>query len=120
MTTSLADYCRDRRSTDTALTGGTWQRQGLVMVWVPDVPQPRQVDLSTLIACPTCHARIDQSCRTRSGHTTAEHANRLVRRKCACGSELAGQRRYCDDCRDERNRLHKQAWRQRTRQETPA
>lgn len=100
-----------------ALTDGTWRTRGLVRVWVPSTPPRRKVDLSSLIACPTCHARIDQSCRTRSGHTTVEHANRLVRRKCPCGSELEGQRRYCDDCRDEANRMNKKAWRQRRRQD---
>ena len=98
------------------LEDGAWTKRGHIVVWVPDAPPPRKVDLSTLIACPTCHARVDQTCRTRSGHTTTAHANRLVRRKCGCGGELEGKRRYCDDCRDERNRVNKRAYYRRQNQ----
>ena len=99
------------------LEDGAWIKRDHIMRWTPTAPPRPKVDLSTLIACPTCHARIDQSCRTRSGHTTGEHANRIVRRKCPCGARLEGQRRYCDDCRDEANRVNKRAWRQRRRQD---
>jgi hypothetical protein len=95
------------------LEDGAWIKRGHIVVWVPAAPPPRKVDLSTLVACPTCRARVVQSCRTKSGHTTAAHANRLVQRRCGCGRDLPGQRRYCDECRDERNRMSKRAWSQR-------
>lgn len=59
------------------------------------------MNIHDLIACPTCHARLDESCRTPSGHTTTEHGSRLAGRRCPCGMALAPRRRLCDLCRDE-------------------
>ena len=111
MTTSLADYCRDRRSTDTALTGGTWQRQGLVMVWVPD----ETPDWSHLIACPTCEARLDQPCVTKNGGRQGyEHAGRIIPRRCACGAVLRKGHKRCDPCALEVRRASWREYRRRT------
>jgi hypothetical protein len=103
---------------DIALTRGSWQRDGLVMRWVPNPTKPvrRELDLSTLIACPSCHAKVTESCKTKSGHTTFRHTSRLVGRLCKCGSSLPGQRRMCDECRDEANRMNKRAWAQRQKE----
>lgn len=62
-----------------------------------------------LIACPYCRARIDQSCKTRSGHTTYAHACRLTPRLCPCGALLAPNRGYCDHCRDRATQESKNA-----------
>lgn len=85
-----------------------WIQRGpiKVAVEVPDepppvaAPEPEPRRIHDLIACPTCHARVDETCRTRSGHTTTPHSSRLAPRLCPCGSQLAARRRYCDPCRD--------------------
>lgn len=56
------------------------------------------IDLHAFIACPTCRARIDETCKTASGHTTTPHGNRLVARRCRCGADVEAHRRYCDPC----------------------
>lgn len=97
MTISLADYCRDRRSSDTALMGGRWEQRGLIQVWVPsDSFHP--VDITTLIACPTCMAHVHEPCRTATGRHRVDHATRLVSRRCECGANLDPRRRYCEPC----------------------
>lgn len=102
-----------------ALPPGRWERRGPTLVYVEDgaaptsastasvsslVPKPdkpaKALDVSQLIACPTCRAKVTESCRTRSGHTTKPHGSRLAPRLCPCGSLLAPRRRYCDPCRD--------------------
>lgn len=61
-------------------------------------PEEPAVDYDKLIACPTCHARATQSCRTRSGHTCSDHDTRLIRRRCRCGEHVKAKARYCDSC----------------------
>lgn len=80
---------------------GQWAKKGLVRVWVPNDEPERDTRtwLADLIACPTCHAKVTETCRTRSGHTTTPHGSRLAPRLCLCGSLLAPQRRLCDPCR---------------------
>jgi hypothetical protein len=73
------------------------------------------VSIHALIACPTCHARLDESCRTPSGHTTTAHGSRLASRRCPCGAALGYRRSLCDDCRDERLRASKRAYLRRRR-----
>ena len=89
-----------------------WRR---VQVWVetPGAQRVEEVDLSELLACPTCHARVDQTCRTKSGHRTTPHGNRIVPRQCKCGRALAPRKRFCDECRAETRRSTKRAWDQR-------
>lgn len=58
------------------------------------------LDMQKLIACPTCHAKVTESCRSQTGHRTTPHGSRLVPRLCVCGSLLAPRRRYCNGCRD--------------------
>lgn len=75
-----------------------WRRRGLVQVAAPAVETERKVH--DLVACPTCRARVDECCRTPSGHTRPPHKSRLAPRLCPCGAPLARRRRYCDPCRD--------------------
>jgi hypothetical protein len=97
VTISIADYCRDRRATEVALTGGHWERRGLIQVWVPsDSSHP--LDITTLIACPTCGAHVHEPCRTTSGRSRIDHATRLVSRRCECGASLEPRRTYCTPC----------------------
>lgn len=93
----------DRESPD-VLTRGAWQTDGKgVLRWVDNAPDPRPAQsasaLATLIACPKCHAKIGQACRTPCGTCTAPHAARIVQRYCDCGAKLKARRRLCDYCR---------------------
>lgn len=97
---------------DIALTDGRWviDPRTRVMRWKPnpeEPPAPEPTDLHRYIACPTCHARIDETCKTVSGHSTSPHGSRLAGRLCRCGNDLPRQRRMCDTCRDDRNRINK-------------
>jgi hypothetical protein len=51
-----------------------------------------------LIACPTCHARMDELCRTSGGYTRRPHTNRLVRKVCPCGATLGYHKGLCEPC----------------------
>ena len=84
------------------LAWGEWRRVGLVLRWVPGAPPPvtPAVNVTSLLACPTCHAKVGQTCRTCTGHATTMHGSRLTARLCRCGAVLAPRRRYCDPCRD--------------------
>lgn len=84
-----------------ALYGGRWQTDRGIQRWVPEPWSPpvrREVDIHDLIACPTCHCRADETCRTRKGLRTNDHANRLIARRCPCGENVAPRCRYCRDC----------------------
>lgn len=93
----------------TALTDGRWVRRGPVLVWddtpLPDEvtairpPAPKAATLPPLIACPTCHATVTQTCRTAGGNPTADHADRLVTRRCPCGALLEPRKQWCEPCR---------------------
>lgn len=94
-----------------ALTGGEWvpDKHG-IMRWEKRAPEP--VGPGTFpdpIACPTCHARATEPCRTSTGRRIGEHKNRLIPKCCPdCGGELARWRHYCDTCADARRR---ETWR---------
>lgn len=91
-----------------ALKGGTWVQRGAVKVWTAaSEPPPKIYDLSKLIACPTCRAKVTETCRTKNGRRTTPHGSRLAPRLCICGALLGNKRRLCDDCRDESIRLSK-------------
>lgn len=102
---------------DVALTGGSWQPSGAVMRWVADDPyaDAPELDMRLLVACPTCRAAVDQTCRTRSGHTTTPHGSRLAPRLCRCGAQLGWHRRMCDPCRDASLQASKNEWAERKR-----
>ena len=99
------------------LTDGHWEAVRGIQRWVGDPgSEPRQTastPFDQLIACPTCRARVDQSCRTAAGHTTTPHGNRLIQRCCPCGAKVAGRRRLCDPCHAEAKRQSNRIWRQR-------
>lgn len=89
---------------------GQWVRRGMIRVFVPD-PEPRRVrrplpesiprpeKVRDLIACPTCHAKAWQSCRTPSGNRLSRpHKDRLVGRLCPCGEKPKPNATYCEPC----------------------
>ncbi|NUR16688.1 MAG: hypothetical protein HOQ13_10295, partial [Dermatophilaceae bacterium] len=76
----LCDGCAD----DVPLTEGRWVRRGLVQVWVEN-PKPKRQVAAELIACPKCEATVTESCRTKNGHRTNDHLERLTPRLCECG-----------------------------------
>lgn len=87
----------------------------------PPPPPPKWETLHDLIACPTCFARVDETCRTKSGNVTKPHGSRLVSRRCSCGNAVAPQCSYCSFCareklqqsKNEHGRLRRQAARAR-------
>ena len=85
-----------------AMRKGVWTlvSQG---VWTERLIERKPVDLSKLIACPTCRATVLQSCRVLSGKTKGRvagtpHRLRLAPRLCPCGSTLAPHRQLCEPC----------------------
>lgn len=62
------------------------------------------VNLSQLIACPTCGASVNQQCRTTGGHPAASHKARLAPRLCECGARVPANKTMCIPCRDESRR----------------
>lgn len=79
---------------------------------VPDLPRVEGV-----IACPTCHVTVTETCRTREGHRTRSHPAREIPRQCPCGKTLQPQRRLCEQCRIESKRAHARRRRARLRME---
>jgi hypothetical protein len=85
-----------------ALTNGQWVRRGLIWAWVEnphklgDRPSWNPHDL---IACPTCHARMDERCKTRLGKSAQSHDSRLVARVCGCGGPIRAREPMCGFCR---------------------
>ena len=88
------------------LTDGHWETVRGIQRWVGEL---------VVIACPTCHARADQMCRTASGHTTTPHGGRLIPRCCPCGAQVKGRRWLCDPCRSEATRQSNRLSRERRR-----
>lgn len=78
-----------------------WVRRGLVLVadLEPPPPSPAPRPVHELIACPTCRARVDESCRTPAGNVREPHTTRLVARTCPCGASLAPRKQLCERCR---------------------
>lgn len=84
------------------LMHGSWQSDNGVLRWVPAEYAPpirRKVDVSLLIACPVCQARVGNACKTPCGTSTNPHEQRLVARRCQCGERLGPRQRYCPPCR---------------------
>lgn len=86
----------------------TWRPRGGVLVAVEPPPpesaaleaapqRPRAIDMT---ACPTCHCKAGERCRTASGNPARRaHSTRLVARFCACGEVLPWHRKFwCDPC----------------------
>lgn len=107
-----------------ALRGGRWRRVHGVMRWSPD-PTPSEVadlharmkparrtnlNVSDLIACPTCGAHANERCRSASGNPRENHAARLISVRCPCGEPVAPRKQYCEPCRE---RARKQTYRLR-------
>lgn len=101
------------------LTDGHWETVRGIQRWVAEPGmEPRQTastPFDQLTACPTCHARVDQMCRTATGHTTTPHGGRLIARCCPCGAQVKGKRWLCEPCRAEATRESNRLSRQRRR-----
>lgn len=124
-TKAAGDLC-GRCKVEVPLTGGAWVPTGRgTVVWEPDkVRRERQpprppIDLTDLIACPTCRAKVTESCRTPSGHTTTPHGSRLAPRLCLCGELLTWRRRLCDPCAAKALRASKRDYLRRLRGTPP-
>lgn len=83
-----------------------WRHQGLVLVKyepepAPDPEPPAPIRVHDLIACPTCHARVDERCRSATGTPRVPHVNRLAPQLCPCGELLAWKKQLCEECRRE-------------------
>jgi len=76
-----------------------------VLRLVPELPT--LPPLAELIACPTCHAKVTETCRTKSGHTTTPHHSRLAPRLCPCGELPISNGAYCRPCGFESIRVSK-------------
>lgn len=95
-----------------------WALRGAVLVAQPvvRVAQPRrEINVHDLIACPTCRARMDEGCRTKSGRRTTPHGSRLVAKVCICGGKIDYHRKLCDSCRDAALRESKRDYARRAR-----
>ena len=97
-------------SEEVPLTDGKWVRRGLTMVWVENPKPVRQVPRE-LLACPKSLATVTESCRTKNGHRTPDHRERLAPRLCACGHQPKPSSRYCDRCaRDAAARVKRESY----------
>lgn len=109
-----------------ALVGGSWKPVRGVLRWVPDAETVARDELEELrqrtrrgkkptsggdlVACPTCLARLSETCKTRGGNPTNPHRERLASRRCVCGDLLAPRKVYCEPCRQ---RARKNTYRSR-------
>lgn len=87
------------------LEGGSWVQRGMIRIWEPAPPAPAVLRTPSyaphdLIACPTCHARMDEFC-TRPGSKRHSHDARLVKRVCSCGGPVRTREPICGLCRAE-------------------
>ncbi len=75
-----------------------------------------------LIACPTCRALINESCKTRNGHRRSHHKERLMDRVCPCGSPAQDFGLYCEPCAElsKRRNWRESKRRARARKESAA
>lgn len=96
---------------EVALVGGRWEPNGRgTLRWVTANPRPALEPVKAfvdLIACPACRAKVTDSCRTDSGGPRSPHVNRLVSRRCPCGSLLEPFKRLCLTCREANDRESK-------------
>ena len=84
---------------DIALTFGEWRpAPNGILRWVPEPKPVRVKDDPAAIACPKCRARADQTCRTKKGHKTTDHAARIIPRCCPCGTPVGYKKQRCDAC----------------------
>lgn len=99
-----------------------WVPRKGILVAVP-IAAPRSERTETdveraigdLIACPTCHAKVSELCKTRTGRHRQEHASRLVPRRCHCGGAVGPGKKMCDLCRAEARRENGRIGMQNTR-----
>jgi hypothetical protein len=89
---------------DDMLTNGEWVLRGAIRVWVenPRVQMTADFRPHDFIACPTCHARMDERCT--GNKRNRDHSSRLVKRVCPCGNSLRANEPMCGICRAEMSR----------------
>lgn len=99
------------------LSGGQWvpDRRGVMRWEQTEEVLPEPTPIHELIACPTCHARVDETCKTATGRITTPHGSRLTPRLCGCGVVLAKQKRLCSPCAEESSRVSKRDYLRRKR-----
>lgn len=92
------------RRKDIPLTGGQWVPHRGILRWqAAPPPAPIVAPLNNIRivheddACPSCDALPHQTCRTRNGSRTANHAGRKPR-VCRCGAPVGWKKILCQDC----------------------
>lgn len=107
--------------TTDALEHGEWRTIDGIQRWTPTAASLTRtlagLRFVDLIACPTCRARIAQSCKTKAGNPREPHVTRLVPRRCPCGARLAARKTYCEDCR---RKARKATYKRRERRQATA
>lgn len=101
------------------LTDGAWviNIRTRVLEWHPApsaptlvVEEPAGFDADA-IGC-RCGATVTETCRSKTGGRVPDHKGRKPR-VCGCGVELGHKRQLCDDCRDERARQQRHAYKRK-------
>lgn len=100
------------------LDAGRWvfDPRTRIMRWLPEVaPVERRRPTSGAAACSTCGATVTETCKTRRGQATKDHAARVGTRQCPCGADVERFKNYCEPCRVEARRVtwRKQAQKKR-------
>lgn len=98
------------------LTNGRWMPDGMIRRWAPAPEPPTEPPRHPSVdeeACPTCGAKAGETCRTRHGHRTRNHAARTTPRLCRCGAELGWKRWLCDQCRYLNSRDQRRSYKHR-------
>lgn len=85
-----------------------WELRNAIMVAVPVEPsQPVEPiveqpvvpsGVHELIACGKCFARVDECCRSKTGHKVLPHRDRYAPRLCSCGELPEPGHAYCEPC----------------------
>jgi hypothetical protein len=85
------------RGGSVASADGTWGG----VLYHDGSPVDASLDLSDVEACPKCGATATEACRSKTGHTIANHKARTMPRMCArCGAVAAAAKSvYCQPCR---------------------
>jgi hypothetical protein len=99
-----------------------WRLRNTIMVAMPyplpepEIEPPRMIDVHELIACATCHARVDESCKTINGQRRRSHPLRFAPHLCPCGESRGGTgRQLCEKCARESELRSKREYMRRVR-----
>jgi hypothetical protein len=101
------------------MSAWVWELRGAVRVAVPAPQVNTEVVARTvhdLIACATCRARVDESCKTSSGKRRRPHDLRFAPQLCPCGNSRGGpKRKLCPSCAEISTREAKRDYMRRRR-----